>query len=109
MSIGAFILNPKDEFEKNFYIPVAAEAFFQECWEPAINDLKLEWVNVFSVGIDLEEEDLPHVMKKLSQIKEWAKMNPAYEKQVQIIQRIDLLEAELPKVFRRKGRSVFIG
>lgn len=109
MSIGAIILNSKNEFEEKFYVPVATEAFFQECWEPAIEELELKWVKVFSVGIDLEKEDLPHVMRELSQIKKWARINLNSEQQIQIIDRIELLETELPKAFKRKGIVVFIG
>ncbi|WP_240647170.1 hypothetical protein [Paenibacillus nanensis] len=62
MSIAAMILNSEDEFEKKFFIPVASEAFLEECWVPAITALNLKWVNVFSVGLDMEKEDLPNVM-----------------------------------------------
>lgn len=47
MSIAAMILNSENEFEEKFYIPVASEAFFEECWIPAIEELNLEWINVF--------------------------------------------------------------
>lgn len=57
----------------------------------------------------MEKEDLPFVMKELSQIKEWAKTNLPSEKQDKIIERIELLEAELPIAFRREGAVVFIG
>lgn len=57
----------------------------------------------------MEKEDLPFVMKELSQIKEWAKTNLPSEKQEKIIERIELLEAELPIAFRRDGAVVFIG
>jgi len=109
MSIAAMILNSENEFEKKFYIPVASEAFFEECWIPAIEELNLEWVNVFSVGLDMEKEDLPFVIKELTQIKKWAKTNLPNEKQDKIIERIELLEAELPITFQREGAVVFIG
>ncbi|MCR2805147.1 hypothetical protein [Paenibacillus soyae] len=109
MSIAAMILNSENEFEKKFYLPVASEAFFEECWIPAIRELDLKWVNVFSVGLDMEKEDLPFVMKELSQIKEWAQINLSDERIIKIIERIELLEAELPNAFRREGAVVFIG
>lgn len=109
MSIAAMILNSEDEFEKKFFIPVASEAFFEECWIPAITELNLKWVNVFSVGLDMEKEDLPNVMNELSQIKEWSKANLSSDQQIKMIERIELLEAELPNAFRREGAVVFIG
>lgn len=109
MSICAFLQEPENEYEKNFNVPVATDSFFEECWKPAIEELNLEWVNVFSVGLDMVKEDLPFVMKELSLIKEWAKTNLPNEKQEKIIERIELLETELPNAFRREGAVVFIG
>ncbi|WP_163853380.1 hypothetical protein [Paenibacillus elgii] len=109
MSICAFIQQPVNEYEEKFNIPVATDSFFKECWIPPIEELKLEWVNVFSIGLDMVKEDLPFVMEELAQIKEWAKINLPNEQQIKIIERIELLEAELPNAFRREGVVVFIG
>lgn len=110
MSISAMVLEAKDEFEEKFFIPVATESFFQECWEPAIEELGLKWTKVFSVGIDLVKEDFPFVLEELSKIKEWAKENLPEEKRIKIIERIELIETELPIVFtHRDGIIIFIG
>ncbi|BFH60397.1 hypothetical protein [Paenibacillus azoreducens] len=110
MSISAMVLDAKDEFEEKFFIPIAAESFFQECWEPAIEELGLKWTKVFSVGIDLVEEDFPFVIEELSKIKEWAKVNLPEEKKTKIIERIELIESEVPIAFsHRNGIVIFIG
>ncbi|MEK3716421.1 hypothetical protein [Paenibacillus sp. FSL R7-0333] len=110
MSISVMVLDAKDEFEEKFLIPVAAESFFNECWEPAIEQLGLKWTKVFSVGIDLVEEDFPFVLEELSKIKEWAKENLPDEKKIKIIERIELIETEVPIAFsHRDGIIIFIG
>ncbi|MEK3837136.1 MULTISPECIES: hypothetical protein [unclassified Paenibacillus] len=110
MSISVMVLDAKDEFEEKFLIPVAAESFFNECWEPAIEQLGLKWTKVFSVGIDLVEEDFPFVLEELSKIKEWAKENLPDEKKMKIIERIELIETEVPIAFsHRDGIIIFIG
>lgn len=110
MSISAMILDSKDEFEEKFFVPVATESFFEECWEPAIEKLGLIWIKVFSVGIDIVEKDFPFVKQELAQIKEWAIDNLSEENRIKIIERIELLEFEVPKAFsHREGMVIFIG
>ncbi len=110
MSISVMILDAKDEFEEKFFIPIATESFFQECWEPAIEELGLKWTKVFPVGIDLVEEDFPLIIDELSKIKDWAKNNLTENKQRKIFERIELIESEVPHAFtHRDGIVVFIG
>ncbi|WP_438497070.1 hypothetical protein [Paenibacillus sp. IHBB 3054] len=110
MSISVMVLEAKDEFEEKFFIPVATESFFQECWEPAIEELALKWTKAFPVGIDLIEEDFPSVLEELFKIKEWAKGHLPEEKKIKIIERIELIETEVPIIFNyREGVVIFIG
>ncbi|MBT2288738.1 hypothetical protein J7E73_06230 [Paenibacillus albidus] len=109
MSVLAFILEPTDEFEQEFSIPVASESFFNECWGPAIKALQLKWVEHFSWGIDVRKEDLDKVINELLQIREWSLHNLIEAKQEHILYRIDLLITKLPAAFRRENAVVFIG
>ncbi|MFC0331196.1 hypothetical protein ACFOLF_22515 [Paenibacillus sepulcri] len=109
MSISAFIPEPENEFERFFNVPVATEAFFQECWEPAVKALGLQWVPVFSSGIDITKEDLPAVLDELERLKQWAEQELSGERRGQILVRIERLAAELPKALERDGAVVFIG
>lgn len=47
MAISVMILDPQNDFEKHFFLPVATESFFKECWIPAIQSLGLRWVDLF--------------------------------------------------------------
>lgn len=109
MSVLAFILEPTDEFEKEFSIPVASESFFNECWVPAIKALQLKWVEHFSRGIDIKKEDLDEVINELLQIREWSLDNVFEAKQEHFLYRIDLLITKLPSAYRRDNVVVFIG
>ncbi|GIN87394.1 hypothetical protein J6TS2_37800 [Heyndrickxia sporothermodurans] len=109
MTIGVFILNPQNEFEKNFYIPIATESFFNECWLPAIESIGLQWSELFSIGVDIEKENVADIIEELIQIKEWARKNVHEEHQNKLFERIKILQEKLPQAFRRKDAVVFIG
>lgn len=109
MSVSAFILEPQNEFEKSFNIPVATEVFFNECWMPAVEELGLKWVEIFLTGIDVTKEDLPSVLSELSQIKEWAKNHLKQDNMEHMIKRIEILEDKLPQAYQRENAVVFIG
>jgi hypothetical protein len=109
MSISAFVPDPVNGFERQFHIPVAAEAFFAEYWEPAAEQLGLQWVPLFSTGIDITKEDLPAVLDELARLKEWASNQPGGERIAKLASRIELLQAELPKALERDGAVVYIG
>ncbi|WP_409340629.1 hypothetical protein [Paenibacillus sp. MBLB4367] len=109
MSISAFIPDPVDGFEKQFHVPVAAEAFFAECWEPAAEALGLQWVPLFSTGIDVMKEDLPAVLDELARLKEWALSQTGGERMEKLASRVQLLQTELPKALQRDGAVVYIG
>ncbi|MDF2713501.1 MAG: hypothetical protein K0R28_426 [Paenibacillus sp.] len=109
MSISAFIPEPADEFERRYNVPVAAESFFAECWEPAVQALGLRWVPLFSTGVDVMKEDLPAVLDELARLKQWALSRGGGERMEKLSSRIELLETELPKALRRDGAVVHIG
>ncbi|MCA0757752.1 hypothetical protein KP806_22065 [Paenibacillus sp. N4] len=109
MSISAYIPEPADDFERQFNIPVAAEAFFSECWEPGAEALGLKWVPIFSTGIDVMKEDLPAVLEELARLKQWALSQSGGERMAKLASRIELLEKELPRALQRDGAVVYIG
>lgn len=109
MAIGALILDPQNDYERNFFIPVATESFFKECWLPAIASLGLRWTDLFPTGVDVEEEDVPHIIEELIQIKEWVEKNLNEEQKVKILERIEGIIEKLPQAFQRKDAVVFIG
>jgi len=109
MAISALILGPQNDYEKNFFIPVATESFFKECWLPAIESLGLQWTDLFRTGVDVEEEDVPQIIAELIRIKEWAAKNLNEEQKVKIFERIAGLQDKLPLAFQRKDAVVFIG
>ncbi|MGM0713279.1 hypothetical protein [Brevibacillus parabrevis] len=109
MAISALILDPQNDYERNFFIPVATESFFKECWLPAIESLGLQWTDLFPTGVDVEEEDVPHIIEELILIKEWAAKNLNEEQKDKIFERIEGLQNKLPQAFQRKEAVVFIG
>ncbi|MFC9706628.1 hypothetical protein ACFTRD_00550 [Paenibacillus sp. NPDC056933] len=109
MSISAVILEPQNHFEKSFFVAVATEAFFKECWQPAVESLELKWIDLFSTGVDLEEEDVPIIVEELLLIKEWAAKNLKDEQKDKIVKRIEGLRDKLPLAFQRQDAIVFIG
>ncbi|MDR9855849.1 hypothetical protein RJP21_19730 [Paenibacillus sp. VCA1] len=109
MSVGVFIVDPVDDFERSFTIPVATESFYRKYWVPAIRELNLQWIALFENGVDLEQEDLPAVLGEVSRLKEWAQANMRGDDLEHMLQRLELLETELPKAYRRSGTVVYIG
>ncbi|WP_410770427.1 hypothetical protein [Fontibacillus sp. BL9] len=109
MAISALILDPQNDYEKNFFIPVATEEFFRECWLPAIELLGLQWTDLFATGVDVEEEDVPHIIEELILIKVWAAKSLNEEQKAKIFERIAGLQDKLPLAYQRKDAVVFIG
>ncbi|MFE6077310.1 hypothetical protein ACFVQB_22860 [Paenibacillus sp. NPDC057886] len=109
MSISAVIYEPQNDFEQSFFIPIATESFFKECWQPAIEALGLQWTDLFSSGVDVEEEDVPSIIEELIQIKDWAVKNLTEEKRDKMFERITILQNKLPLAFQRKDAVIFIG
>jgi len=106
MSISAFIQNPQNYEEESFSIAAASENTFAKKWEPIIEELQLQWIPLFSSGIDLEEIDLKDVLAELNQFK--SAYIDKYVKD-EVIDRADFLSNALKKVFNRAGLKVFIG
>ncbi|MCM3628383.1 hypothetical protein M3194_13510 [Paenibacillus glycanilyticus] len=109
MSISAFIVDPEDEFERSFMLPVATESFYKQYWEPAAEELGLEWTALFQGGTDVEQEDVPKILEEIAQLKEWVSSKMSGEAQEHMLRRLNLLEIGLPSAFRRDGTVVYIG
>lgn len=109
MSISAFILDPEDEFERSFMLPVATESFYKQYWEPAAEELGLEWTALFQGGTDVEREDVPKILEEIAMLKNWVASNMTGEAQEHMLRRLNLLELGLPTAFRRGDAVVYIG
>lgn len=106
MSVAAFIIEPQD---RDFYVPVASEAFFCKCWIPASIELKLQYIPLFQSGVDIQKDDLPRLFQELSQLMNWSKQNLSKEDDVHLCSRAELLKTKLTKAFTEEGVIVFIG
>ncbi|WP_028610830.1 hypothetical protein [Paenibacillus harenae] len=109
MSISAIIIDPEDEFERSFMLPIATESFYKKYWEPAIEELGLQWTALFQGGTDVEREDVPSVLEEITRLKDWVRSRMDGDEQEHMLRRLDLLESELPKAFRRGAAVVYIG
>jgi hypothetical protein len=106
MSISALIQNPQNEEEQSFSVPVASERIFEKRWTPIIEELQLEWLPLFSTGVDLEKIDLDDILSELNLFK------ASYIEKFgadQVVDRVNLLSDSLQKVFYRDDVKVFIG
>ncbi|MFC5650334.1 hypothetical protein ACFPYJ_14585 [Paenibacillus solisilvae] len=109
MSISAIIIDPENEFERYFMLPIATEAFYKKYWEPAVEELGLQWIALFQDGTDVEREDAPAVLEEISRLKDWVRSKISGDAQEHMLSRLELLESELPNAFRRGGAVVYIG
>ncbi|MNI55464.1 hypothetical protein D3C76_753690 [compost metagenome] len=106
MSIAAIIIEPYN----NFYLPISTEAFFQRCWVPAIRELQLEIVSLFSdPGVDITISELPRLIKELELIQGWAVIKLAPDDLEHITKRINALLIRLPEIFRENNVTIYIG
>ncbi|WP_419875349.1 hypothetical protein [Candidatus Pristimantibacillus sp. PTI5] len=109
MSISAIIIDPEDEFERSFMLPIATEAFYKKYWEPAVEELGLQWAALFQGGTDVEKEDAPEVLEEIAKLKDWVQANMSGDNQEHMLHRLELLESKLPSAYRRGGAVVYIG
>lgn len=109
MSVGAFISNPINEDEISLYIPVSTESFYKKVWLSASEELKLNYIPLFSNGIDIKKEELFLIQKELKKLKMWAKKHLDKEDCKRIVNRINYIDRRLPKLFLREDTIVFIG
>jgi hypothetical protein len=107
MSIAAIIIKPED---KQFYVPVSTEAFFERCWIPGIKELELEITSYFySPGIDVDENQFPELTNELILLKEWAKRNLTENEFSHLVSRVDKLIEEMTVAFKEKEVIIYIG
>ncbi|CAH1203865.1 hypothetical protein PAECIP111893_02095 [Paenibacillus plantiphilus] len=109
MAVSAIILEPQNEFEQHFSIPVATQNFFERFWIPAIESINTEWIAGIRYGIDVTKEDAVFLIHELSLLKDWVRINLQGDVQEKILSRIDLFETTLPTAFQRGDAVVFIG
>lgn len=109
MSVGAYILEPKDLVFAGLYTPIATEKVFEQLWLPAVEELDLQFVKWFSLGIDVTKENLLEVKSELHMVTEW--LDGKYEVDIRnfMTARIKNLEAMLDKAFALGAEIVFIG
>ncbi|MBM7564954.1 hypothetical protein [Paenibacillus sacheonensis] len=109
MSISAIIIDPEDEFERSFMLPVATEEFYTKYWGPAAEELGLQWTALFQGGTDVEGEDVPAILKEIAMLKVWAAAKMSGDALEHMLNRLKQLETELPGAFRRGDAVVYIG
>lgn len=109
MSISAFIIDPEDEFERSFMLPIATEAFYKKYWGPAVEELGLQWTALFQGGTDVEKEDVPAILEEIARLKDWVRIKITDDAMEHMLHRLELLESELPNAYRRGGAVVYIG
>ncbi|MBO7745883.1 hypothetical protein I8J29_16870 [Paenibacillus sp. MWE-103] len=109
MSISAFIPEPGSDAERLFHVPVATEAFFEDCWEPAAEELGLRWVPLFATGVELTKADVPEVLGELGRLRAWAERALDGDRLALLLARLGRLTEELPGAFEREGAVVYIG
>lgn len=109
MAVSAIILEPQNEFEQHFHIPIAAQNFFETYWIPAIESINTEWIVGMRYGIDVTKEDAVCLIHELSLLKDWAHRNLQGDVLEHMLSRIVLLETKLPAAFQRGDAIVFIG
>ncbi|MGE7768189.1 hypothetical protein [Peribacillus sp. NPDC096540] len=102
MAISAMILDPQNDFEKHIFFPVATESFFKEFSIPAIQSLGLQWVDLLSTGVDVEEEGLPSILAELDKLKEWVHLNLEEEQKTKLFERVEGLKEKHPMHFNVK-------
>jgi hypothetical protein len=109
MSIMAIVIDPKNESQKLFSVPISTEKNFKDNWMPLIQKLDLQWLPLFETGIDIELVDLESVLDELSKLQDIAKSELSADKYVDITKRVDELTAGLKHVFQETNIKVFIG
>lgn len=109
MAVSAIILEPQNEFEQHFSIPIATQNFFETYWIPAIESINTEWIVGIRYGIDVTKENAVCLIHELCLLKDWARRNLQGDVQEQMLSRIELLETKLPTAFQRGDAVVFIG
>lgn len=109
MSVSAMIIDPEDDFERSFMLPIATESFYEKYWLPAVEELGLAWIAQFRSGTDVEQEDMPHVLEEIARLKDWVRAKLGGEPGAHMLSRLELLERELPGAYRRGGAIVYIG
>lgn len=110
MSIAIMIDKPKNEEEKNFYIPIATEETFQKYWLKASEELHLKWVPIFQTGIFIENEDKQVIRTEITEVKNWIVENVSdIDKKRNLEKRIDYILDSLSKVFEDKNMKLYIG
>lgn len=96
MSIGMFVVNPSDDCEKQ-YIPVLAEAVFNDALLPIAQQFGAEMVCRFGLGLDVRVLDAIQLEKELGVVLE--RLDVASGVGVHIQDRINRLIAELRRTF----------
>ena len=103
MSVGLLFNYPNNdspEQDDGRLVPVSGEKTFYDYWYPVIENEKYLWLDIMTVGIDLDPENLPEVLDELRQLQAAFPRyyTPDHEKYEYITSRIATLIAELEAV-----------
>ena len=100
----ALMLGTAGEYDR--LVPVAPEAIFLAMWQPGIDALGLQRIELMGTGIDIDAENRDAVISDLGALKAWmtARQTHPYE-----ITRLDTLVEELTALRFDDGAIAFLG
>jgi len=90
-------------------IPIATEEAFKTLWRPGIDELGLEWVDLFQTGVFVAQEDWPEINRELLLLRRWAVGKLDTDDAEYVTRRIDRLLTELPRVLMDQEYEIWIG
>ena len=66
----ALVIEKVNGVQKNDYLPLSGQHFFNEVWMPLCELYELKWVPLFKTGFTFNENDLPFIIEELRFLKE---------------------------------------
>ncbi len=108
MAVSAIILDPQNEFEQLFTIPVAGQRSFETYWLPAIESIHTKWIINIQYGTDLTKTEADCFIHELDVLLSWVDEHIKDDVREQMLSRIHLLQTNLPKAFQREDAIIFI-
>ncbi len=112
MSVGLLIEYPGTQREARM-VPIAAEGLFETYWLPASRLLGLQWVPLFQSGVTVEKETYSAILTELQLLKQFVTSEPRPQLSEGVlshmVERIDLLMAELKTISNEPNAIAYIG
>lgn len=110
MSVALMIDNPRNKAEERVYVPVAAEQAFEQFWQEAAKQLKLEWVPLFQFGLVFDYERKEVVIQELERVKVWFLKNVGDKERAEwLIERVMTVIHAIQEILKDRKLRIFIG